>query len=195
MTASPSRRLCLLLVSTGVSAALLLTACVAGDDAGRSGMMGGGGGYHYSRLTCSPPAALPGTAVRVVLVDMGMTHMMGGSAPTGARMMLHTVPAEVPAGQVSFVAQNLGWRTHELVVLPLADASSAGRRVPASDGKVNEGKALGEASASCAGGPGEGIISGAVGWVTLTLAPGRYELVCNLKNHYADGMYQQLDVR
>ena len=35
----------------------------------------------------------------------------------------------------------------------------------------------------------------AVGWVTLQLTPGRYELVCNLKNHYANGMYQELDVR
>jgi uncharacterized cupredoxin-like copper-binding protein len=28
----------------------------------------------------------------------------------------------------------------------------------------------------------------------VTLAPGHYELVCNLENHYADGMYQELDV-
>lgn len=40
----------------------------------------------------------------------------------------------------------------------------------------------------------EGITSGSVGWTTLTLAPGRYELVCNLKNHYANGMYQELVV-
>ena len=26
-------------------------------------------------------------------------------------------------------------------------------------------------------------------------APGRYELVCNLKNHYANGMHHELDVR
>jgi len=26
------------------------------------------------------------------------------------------------------------------------------------------------------------------------LAPGRYELICNLPNHYADGMYQELVV-
>ncbi len=29
-------------------------------------------------------------------------------------------------------------------------------------------------------------------WTTLTLAPERYELICNLPNHYADGMYQEL---
>jgi uncharacterized cupredoxin-like copper-binding protein len=30
--------------------------------------------------------------------------------------------------------------------------------------------------------------------VTLHLAPGRYELVCNEKNHYARGMFTELDV-
>jgi len=28
----------------------------------------------------------------------------------------------------------------------------------------------------------------------VTLPPGRYELICNLPNHYADGMYQELVV-
>ncbi|MEO7058905.1 MAG: hypothetical protein ABI083_04255 [Lapillicoccus sp.] len=133
--------------------------------------------------------------VRVVLADMGMTQMMGGDAPMGARMTLAPTPTTVPAGVVSLVAQNLGWRTHELVVLPLEGAAAAGQRVPGADGKVDETGSLGEASASCAGGSGEGITTGAVGWATLTLAPGRYELVCNLKNHYANGMYHELDVR
>jgi uncharacterized cupredoxin-like copper-binding protein len=31
-----------------------------------------------------------------------------------------------------------------------------------------------------------------VSWITLTLAPGHYELICNLPNHYADGMHQQI---
>jgi uncharacterized cupredoxin-like copper-binding protein len=30
--------------------------------------------------------------------------------------------------------------------------------------------------------------------VTVTLAPGHYELVCNLPGHYTAGMYTQLDV-
>ena len=41
--------------------------------------------------------------------------------------------------------------------------------------------------------PGKGwSAAGAVGWVTLTLTPGRYELLCNLANHYADGLNQEL---
>lgn len=31
-------------------------------------------------------------------------------------------------------------------------------------------------------------------WTTVTLAPGRYELVCSLPGHYGAGMYSELDV-
>lgn len=147
-------------------------------------------GYHLSRLKCSAPSSLPGTTAYVMLGDMGMTRMMSGIAPMGSHMMLRAVPATVPAGKVSFVVGNMGWRTHEMVVLPLARGQAAGQRVPGADGKVDETGSLGEASASCAAGSGEGIKAGTVGWVTLDLAPGRYELVCNLRNHYANGMHQ-----
>ena len=107
------------------------------------------------------PQDLPGQQVQVALGDMGMSSMMGGTAPSDARMMLRAWPTSVPAGQVSFVVANLGWRT-------------------------------GEVSASCGADAGEGITSGSAGWTTLRLPPGRYELVCNLPNHYAAGMYQEL---
>ena len=151
-------------------------------------------GYHMSRLTCAAPSSLPGTTVYVMLGDMGMTHMMGGVAPMGSHMMLRAVPATVPAGEVSFEVGNRGWRTHEMVVLPLAPGQPAGQRVPGADGRVDETGSLGEASASCAAGSGDGIKAGTVGWVTLNLMPGRYELVCNLRNHYASGMHQMLVV-
>jgi len=102
--------------------------------------------------------------------------------------------AAVRSGQVSLVATNMGWRTHELVVLPLFEGATAGTRIPGADGKVNETGSLGEASKACGAGEGEGIASGTVGWTTLTLVPGRYELPCNLTNHYAEGMSQELDV-
>jgi uncharacterized cupredoxin-like copper-binding protein len=147
-------------------------------------------GYHLSRLTCSAPPSLPGSTIYVMVGDMGMTSMMGGVAPLGARMMLRAVPTSVPAGRVSFAVGDMGWRTHEMVVLPLAPGQAAGQRAPGRDGRVDETGSLGEASASCAAGSGEGIEPGTVGWVTLTLSAGRYELVCNLRNHYANGMYQ-----
>ena len=74
----------------------------------------------------------------MTLADMGMTQMMGGTAPPGAHMMLRAVPATVPAGKVSLIAQNRGWRTHELVILPLAAGDQAGQRLPGPDGTVDE---------------------------------------------------------
>lgn len=157
-------------------------------------MMGGVPGYHLARMTCSAPRSLPGRIVNVTLGDMGMTQMMGGTAPMGAHMMLRISPATVLAGGISVVVSNVGWRTHELVVLPLAAGAAVGRRVPGADGKVAETGSLGEASHSCGSGIGDGITSGTVSWTTLTLPAGHYELICNLPNHYADGMYEQLVV-
>ncbi len=206
MTPHPVRRRLSLLA--GVLATLVLSACSSSAQTSGPGMMGNGSGsgsgagmmgtappgYQYSRLTCSAPTSLPGTSVRVMLGDMGMTQMMGGTAPLGARMMLGAFPASAPAGQITLVAQNMGSRVHELVILPLADGAAAGARVPGADGKVDEKGSLGEASNSCIAGPGKGITSGAVGWMTVTLPAGHYELVCNLANHYADGMHQELTV-
>jgi uncharacterized cupredoxin-like copper-binding protein len=176
-----------------------VNATIAARPGPGGGMMGSGtstagGSYRYQSLTCSAPSNLPGSTVRVTLADMGMSRMMGGDAPLGARMMLRTSASSVPAGTVNFVAANMGWRTHELVILPLADGAQAGQRAPGADGTIDESGSLGEASASCGSGTGDGIASGTVGWTTMTLAPGRYEVVCNEANHYADGMYQELDV-
>ncbi|WP_221629275.1 hypothetical protein [Humibacillus xanthopallidus] len=205
-TAARVARLAGAVAATGA----LLTGCTTttvmgpgpmnGGSTAVGGMMGGTGNGNgagramFAPLTCAAPTDLPGQRVTVTLADMGMSHTMGGTAPMGARMSLTAEPATVSSGQVSFVVDNRGWRTHELVVLPLAAGAGAGERVPGPDGKVDESGSLGEASSSCAAGAGEGIDSGAVGWVTLTLAPGHYELVCNLTNHYAGGMRQELVV-
>ena len=82
-------------------------------------------------------------------------------------------------------------RASDLAARP---GGTSGQRVPGPDGKADEKGSLGEASASCGAGAGDGIRAGTVSWTTLTLAPGRYELICNLPNHYADGMYQGLRV-
>jgi hypothetical protein len=147
---------------------------VAGDPTGPA-MMGGAPGYTFSRLTCAAPPSLPGTTVEVMLGDMGTTQMMGGTAPLGGQMMLRVAPATVPAGQVGLVVSNMGWRAHELVVLPLAAGASAGQRVPGADGKVEETGSLGEVSNGCAAGVGDGIAAGAagaVGWNPVPLPAG-----------------------
>ena len=176
------------------ASAVALAGCGTGGGASAGAGMMGGSADTNSRPSCSVPPSLPGRTVQVTLVDMGMNRMMGGTAPQGARMALRATPMTVAAGPVSLVGSNRGWRTHELVILPLAEGASAGQRVVGTDGKVAEDGSLGEASKSCAKGTGDGIESSAVGWITLTLPHGRYELICNLTNHYADGMHQELTV-
>ena len=148
---------------------------------------------------CTVPS-VAGQQVRVVLADMGGGPMMGGGSRNGrgsraaGRMMMAVAPSRVSAGTVGFLAVNHGTRTHELVVLPLPDGASVGTRAVGADGTVDETGSLGEASRGCGAGIGDGIAPGQLGWVTLPLSPGRYELLCNLPGHYAAGMYAELDV-
>jgi hypothetical protein len=119
---------------------------------------------------------------------------MGGAARLGGYTTLRAAPASATAGQVSMVVSNLGWWTIELVVLPWADGKAAGQREPGADGRVDKTGSLGEVPNSRVEGVADGLGAGAVGWATLILTPGRYEPVCNLRNHYADGMHQLFEV-
>lgn len=148
------------------------------------------GGRAGANATCAVPTSLPGPRVRVTLADMGA--MMGGAIMRG-----WIAPAQhsVPAGRVTLVAVNQGHQLHELLVLPLQPGASVGQLAVRSDGTVNEDGSLGEASNNCSPGDGAGIRPGDAGWVTVTLTPGRYELLCNRPGHYPAGMYAELDVR
>ncbi|WP_186382509.1 sulfocyanin-like copper-binding protein [Amycolatopsis rhizosphaerae] len=141
-----------------------------------------------SATRCGAPV-LPGQVVDVTASDMGR-GMMGGPG----MMRLWPRPATVRPGQVSLRVFNAGSQAHEVLVLPLAAGQTAGNLPVGSDGKVDETGSLGEASNNCGAGEGDGIEPGAVGWTTVTLQPGRYELLCNMPGHYAAGMYTELDV-
>jgi uncharacterized cupredoxin-like copper-binding protein len=146
----------------------------------------------FNDTSCATPR-LSGAVVRVT--DIDMAHMpMGMMGGWPGMMRLLARPTTLHAGTVSFLVRNAGSRAHELVVLPLPGGTPAGARHAGVDGRVDESGSLGEASRSCGAGTGEGIKAGATGWVTLNLAAGRYELICNLKNHYASGMFSELDV-
>lgn len=155
---------------------------------------------------CATPA-LPGRVVDVTAADTGW-HMMHGPRHPGwapvdggrpgrygpGTMRLIVRPAAVPAGTVSIRVFNAGSVRHEVVVVPLPSGRAVGERPVGGDGRIAETGAVGEASRTCGPGTGDGIAPGAAGWTTLTLRPGRYELVCNLPGHYASGMYTELDV-
>ncbi|MEC5149007.1 sulfocyanin-like copper-binding protein [Cryobacterium sp. GrIS_2_6] len=153
--------------------------------------------------SCTTPQ-LAGTVVNVSLRNMGGSMMggdngmMGGNTGNGmmsrGAMNLSLDRSSVSSGPVSFLATNDGSTSHELVILPLVDSHVAGSRSISGEYKIDETVSLGEASASCNAGEGTGIAPGSAGWVTLDLAPGRYEVVCNLPGHYAGGMYRELTV-
>ncbi|MFE0509121.1 hypothetical protein [Streptomyces sp. NPDC058964] len=109
-------------------------------------------------------------------------------------MRLVAQPATVPSGQVTLRVVNAGALPHEVVVLPLRAGQTAGARAVGAVGRVSEAGSLGEASRTCGAGTGDGILPRTTGWTTLTLQPGRYELLCNNPGHYAAGMYTELDV-
>jgi hypothetical protein len=166
-----------------------------------------------------PTPALSGTVVDVTLSDMagsmgpgmmGRAGMMGnGPDATGGvaerypgmngwpgNHMMHVfvAPSAIPAGTVSLRVHNIGALTHEVILLPLGSGRFSGQRSVGVDGRVDESGSLGEASRSCGADEGDGILAGAQSWTTITLAPGRYELACNIAGHYAAGMYSELDV-
>lgn len=112
---------------------------------------------------------------------------------TPMRAALVATPSTVPAGRVSFIVANTGALVHELIILPLP-ADGPGTRPTGTDSKIDESQSLGGSSRSCAGGTGDGIAPGSTGWTTVTLMPGRYELVCDQPWHYAAGMFDVLTV-
>ena len=180
----------------GIAAVLILTALSL------AAVGGSGNNFRFgfpARTSCTTPnlsgTVLSGTVVNVVLTNMG-GPMMGqnNGMPYGGAMRLATDRATVSPGPVSFLVTNVGSVSHEMIILPLPGSQIVGSRPMGGDGKIDEVGSLGEASNTCGEGAGQGILPGASSWITVTLAPGRYEVVCNLPGHYASGMYSQLTV-
>lgn len=154
-------------------------------------MQGRIGDAPVQSLTTCGPTHPTGTVVHVTLSDQGNT-MMGASNVMMAS--LYATPGQAHAGYVTFVASNIGALMHELLILP-APRNAVWSRVIGTDGKINESTSLGEASTSCGAGPGSGISPATTSWVTLHLAAGNYELLCDEPWHYANGMFQSFQVQ
>ena len=94
-------------------------------------------------------------------------------------------PNHVPAGDVLVVVRNHGPDTHELIMV-----GSRSRLPLRRDGlTVNEG-ALSAVTVASLDGAGPGRVR----QVRLHLAPGRYELFCNMAGHFMAGMHAELVV-
>jgi uncharacterized cupredoxin-like copper-binding protein len=180
-------------VILGVTSVILLTALSLMAVGIVGSLRNPGSSGFLSQTRCVAPN-LPGPVVGVSLSDTGGPMMRRPNGMMGGAMRMTADRSTVAHGTVSFLVRNAGSVNHELVVLPLPDNHIPGTRPTGGDAKIEEAGSLGEASNSCADGAGQGILPGASGWVTITLLPGRYELVCNLPGHYAAGMYTQLTV-
>lgn len=143
---------------------------------------------------CSAPPQ-PGSPLNVALADMGgRMGMGGGGSNMGGMMRIHADKRRVPTGTISLRVANTGSLVHELIVLPLPAGQRIGSRRTGPDGRVDETGSVAEVSRTCGSGAGDGINPGALGWDTVELKPGRYELICNLAGHYGSGMYTELVV-
>lgn len=181
----------------------LIAAAALALGVGSSALAAGTGMLRHSTgsgaaVRCAAPA-LAGSIVTVTIGDMGGGMgggmMMGGAGWSGmGRMTIIDSPRTVMAGAVSLRVVNSGGLVHEVLVLPLPAGQSVGQRPVGADGRVDESSSLGEASRSCGAGAGDGVEPGTTGWVSLTLAPGRYELLCNIAGHYSADAYAELDV-
>jgi len=95
----------------------------------------------------------------------------------------------VPAGELSVDVTNTGENLHELVLIKSDMDIKSLPMSTTNTGEVDEdavGEVIGDWEDVQSGG---GTASG-----TLVLAPGRYILLCNLKDHYKNGMVTTLQV-
>jgi uncharacterized cupredoxin-like copper-binding protein len=180
-------------VILGIAAVILLTALSLVAVGVVGSVVNPGGPGSLSRTRCVAPN-LPGPLVSVSLTNMGAPMMVRPHGMMDGAMRMTADRSTVAHGTVSFLVTNGGTISHELVILRLPDNRIPGTRPIGGDAKIDESGSLGEASNTCADGAGQGILPGSSGWVSVTLPPGRYELVCNLPGHYAAGMYTQLTV-
>jgi uncharacterized cupredoxin-like copper-binding protein len=138
-----------------------------------------------SSAPVAPKSSGTKTVVNISLTDSGGPKGVG-TGPMHPNMMGMTADkTTVPHGRVSFRVTNAGAVKHEMVILPIAASGVIGTRPFDDNARVDEAGSLGEA---------EGMAPDASGSVTVTLAPGQYELVCNYKGHYVSGMYAKLTV-
>lgn len=132
--------------------------------------------------------------VKVELWDKGTSAKMAtdlGVGGTGdmsnATMGLKLSASTIKAGKTTFNVINTSKDTiHEMVVLPYKD----GEKFPYSDkdAKIDEDAAghLGEVSE---------LEPGKSGSLRIGLKPGKYLLVCNIANHYMNGMWAIITVK
>src|SRR4029450_6667855 len=139
-------------------------------------------------------SSLVGRLILVVCALLASTACSTGGTATRAREAVVRVNEKdfrivlprkhVAAGNVRLELKNAGPVAHELIV-----GRGFGHRLP----PRSEGRAIDEDAL-----PGspvfEAVPPGHVEKIRVTLAPGRYQLFCNMAGHYLAGMHAELVV-
>jgi uncharacterized cupredoxin-like copper-binding protein len=143
-------------------------------------------------------SATPSLAATVVTVDLwdkganvdmpkGVVYGAPGLDISKATMGMRLSRPSAPAGEVTFnVINSSKDMIHEMIVMYRQDPTALLPFID-NENRVDEDKAgdKGEVSE---------LNPGQSGSLTVTLAPGKYVLVCNVPGHYGAGMWAEFDV-
>ncbi len=100
-------------------------------------------------------------------------------------------PKRVPAGQIVLRVRNHGPDRHELIVVRTGSVLTGSAPLPMrTDGMTVDEEGLQPATVGVLE-PGP---TGSVRELQVRLAPGRYELICNMAGHFLGGMHTVIDV-
>jgi uncharacterized cupredoxin-like copper-binding protein len=113
-------------------------------------------------------AAVPAFAATTVNERLSEYKIAGGSS--------------AKAGAVTFKVKNVGDYEHELVVIKTRTRAA---KLKTKDGKAVVSRSVGEVHAD----------SGKATSLKLTLKKGHYALICNIGNHYTQGMHKDFTVK
>jgi uncharacterized cupredoxin-like copper-binding protein len=126
----------------------------------------------------------------IVATGCSASGRMAGERETVVRVnerdfKLAVTPNHVQAGNVRLVVRNHGPDTHEVIVV-----RSRSRLPLRRDGLTVDEQALSAVTVASVDGTGPGGVE----QVRVHLAPGRYELFCNMAGHFMAGMHGELVV-
>jgi uncharacterized cupredoxin-like copper-binding protein len=134
-----------------------------------------------------------GLAATLALTAAGCDEAEPGDTPEGEGAVVSVAmkdweialdPSTAPAGAITFDVTNEGPTTHEFEIFS-GDADPA--TLPVESGVANtEGLQLIDEV--------EDVTAGATAELAVDLEPGTYALICNLPDHYEEGMYTTITV-
>ena len=127
------------------------------------------------------PQLAAAMVVLLAMVGMGLANAQDATVNVElGEFTLTPDVSSISAGDIEFVAANVGDIEHELVILKTDLAPDA---LPVADGRVTESAAgideIGEI---------ETFAAGTTESASFTLAAGNYVLICNIVDHYEAGM-------